>query len=354
MKIYIDGKDNLGWAIDSIRKNIKNSLIRSNIEEVNNLFKADIIHNIWWNKLLTINGIRLSFFLANFRFTKIFLKNILVTATNFIDPEEPNFQYFKEFNQMKRIAKAWIVPGTKQKMILEKMGLLCFFHPLDIDLKLFRPLGEANIRNEILCKYHIPAEKLQNRVVIGSFQRDSLGSDLTKPKWQKNPEFLVELLKDLPKDKFVLLLTAPRRHYVINKCKEYNIPYWYVGVETEEDNINDLSIKIEDMPNLYSLIDIYLVTSSSEGGPTTLLEALATKTLTLSTDVGCASDFLEPENIFSDKEKYKKALFNFIMAKDRKNQYRSYVEKGYEKCISLLNDQVVDRRLLSIYKEILD
>lgn len=52
MKVYINGKDGKGWAIDMLKKDFEKALIRLGISQTQNFIKADIIHNIWWNYFL--------------------------------------------------------------------------------------------------------------------------------------------------------------------------------------------------------------------------------------------------------------------------------------------------------------
>ena len=51
--------------------------------------------------------------------------------------------------------------------------------------------------------------------------------------------------------------------------------------------------RYEDMPQLYSMLDLYVVCSRLEGGPITILEALACEVPVVSTDVGIVRDMRE-------------------------------------------------------------
>ncbi len=337
MNIFFNGKDGKGWAIDTMRADFENALVRLNIARTKNFIKADIIHNIWWN-----------YFLTKTSFPLRFKKNIILSAVNFIDLENENYFLKKEFEKANSYASAWISPSEKQKRILGKYSENVFVLPYYIDFKLFNI--EHFEKQRILTKYNIPAELVKNKVIIGSFQRDSLGSDLSKPKWQKGPELLIDLLKDLPKDKFILLLSGPRRHFVIKECKKHNIPYFYIGQEMSGDDIEINGLPFREMPDLYRITDLYLVTSKSEGGPKAVLEAAAIKTNIFSTDVGLASDFLEKKNIFTDTVSYKKAVFDFTVNFDKNENIRiSDTEKQYERCINRCNYNTLDKKLEDIY-----
>lgn len=343
MQIYINGTDGGGWAIDMIRDDISSALQRLKINQTKNFLKADIIHNIWWNRILDLKYIHLRQ-----------KKNIILTAVNYIDLEDENYFMKERFYRVNPITTAWISPSTKQKRILEKHHKNVFFIPYYLNYDLFNYTKYINKKNEILAKFKIPKELVEGKVIIGSFQRDTVGNDLSKPKWQKGPELMINLLKNLPKDKYILLLASSRRHYVINECKKHGIPYYFLGKETNSDDIDINNLPLSKIPDLYSITDLYLVTSKSEGGPKAILEATAMKTFIFSTDVGLASDFLNPENVFTDTNKYKKAVSDFVNNFDLiKNKINSNIEEQYARSFALLNPNNLDKQLQNIYNRIL-
>ncbi len=339
MKVYINGKDGGGWAIDMIRKDTKNALERLGITQTKNIFKADIIHNIWWNYFINIKNFPLRF-----------KKNIILTAVNFIDLDDSNYFMKEKFITANKYANVWISPSEKQTKILRKYSKHVYTVPYYLDFNLFK--YSENIRKqEIYKKFNIPGKLFENKIIISSFQRDSIGNDLSKPKWQKGPELLIELLKDLPKEKFILLLAGPRRHFVLNECKKYNIPYHYIGKEMQEDDITVNSLSFDKMPDLYKITDLYLVTSKSEGGPKAIQEATSLKTPIYSTDVGYAKDFLNRSNVFTNYDIYKKAVYDFVENyNENKSKRKSELEEQYKRCINLCSYEVIDKKLEYIYK----
>ena len=60
-----------------------------------------------------------------------------------------------------------------------------------------------------------------------------------------------------------------------------------------------LMLPRETLNLLYNLLDLYLVTSRSEGGPRSLMEAAAAQCKVLSTRVGLAEDLLDPACIYA-------------------------------------------------------
>lgn len=350
IRIYIDGADNIGWSIDSDRKHIVDILnLSDSYEIVDSIKKADIIHNIWWNNIInTFPDI-----VAKKKYFFCRKPKVIVTCSNYIDPRLDKFDLHEEFKAIKKIADAWLCPSQKQLKILKGMGLKAFYFPFNVDHSVFKPVNKIT-KQAISALYEIDYEKIKNKIVIGSFQRDSLGNDLSKPKWQKDPDLLIYLLKDLPAEKYILLLAGPRRHYVINQCKKNNIPYCYIGDECVDDDLIKNALPIERMPLLYGLLDIYLITSKSEGGPKAAIEAAATKTFIMSTDVGLASDFIDNRFVFYDQNKYKKELTDFVMNyQNNQDQINQIIELNYKTFIEILDEENMRNLLSDIYYKVL-
>ena len=133
--------------------------------------------------------------------------------------------------------------------------------------------------------------------LVGSFQRDSEGKMLTFPKLIKGPDRFFEIIKHYweidNKKNMKVVLTGYRRNYIINKLTEQNIPYRYF----EKTNIESLN-------ELYNILDLYIVSSRTEGGPQSIVESAITKTPIISTDVGIASEILHEDSLFNMKKFY--------------------------------------------------
>ncbi len=140
--------------------------------------------------------------------------------------------------------------------------------------------------------------------LIGSFQRDSEGSNLLQPKLSKGPDQFIKIIEYLNKQhpNLTVVLTGWRRDFIINKLRSKNINFRYF------ENINT---KISN--ELYNCLDLYIVASRVEGGPMAILEAGLTKTPIISTDVGIASDILSSESIYN-MDNYKTAKPNIEYA----------------------------------------
>ena len=97
----------------------------------------------------------------------------------------------------------------------------------------------------------------KDEYLIGSFQRDTEGHDLTTPKLIKGPDIFIEILDSHYKknNNTTVVLTGKRRNYIINELERLNIRYKYFEM-----------INFENLNELYNILNLYLVTSRIEGG----------------------------------------------------------------------------------------
>ncbi len=149
-----------------------------------------------------------------------------------------------------------------------------------VDLEKFKFFDEMDRRIN-RKKYNIN----ENDFVIGSFQKDGIGWNLgNKPKLEKGPDIFIEILKRTKKLKknILVILTGPSRGFVINELKKHGIKYLYFK-----------NVEYEKLQNLYSLLDLYLITSREEGGPRSLLESMATGVPVISSKVGQCEEIIK-------------------------------------------------------------
>ena len=151
-------------------------------------------------------------------------------------------------------------------------------------------------------KYNLPKDKL----LLGSFQRDTEGGDLKSPKLEKGPDLFCDIAESL-QVKPHIILTGWRREYVLNRLKDKKISYSYFEM-ADVKAINDL----------YNCLDYYLITSRVEGGPQSLLEACACGTTVLSTKVGMATEVLPINFICANKQEFINNI-SFKICKDNKH-----------------------------------
>lgn len=342
-KVFVLGTDKVGWSIDNDRENIKHifSYI-DNIELTENIFVADVIYCVWYNILLSKKYLYLIKMLKKIKDVKI-----ITNITNDLGYDK-NMNNFNTLRSMD-IVDSWVVANKSTYVSLydkiEGIDNKKIYHiPYYVDdIKFHR----SQFNKKVLCKlFDIKYKEIKDKILIGSFQRDSEGKNLLEPKWQKGPEGLIEVMKDF-KDKAILILAGPRRHWIINECIKNEIPYIFAGDKSYIDNMED-DIKFNNSDDkyinlLYNLVDIYLVTSKSESGPKAILESSLSKTLILSTPVGLAPDMLH-NNLIMDVKDMRKNLIKIY------NKRSKYIKYNYNKVI----EQMDIRKLKKQYREIIE
>ncbi len=166
----------------------------------------------------------------------------------------------------------------------------------------------------------------QDSFLVGSFQRDTEGSDLISPKLIKGPDRFIEIVKyyEAKDSNFKVILTGKRRQFVINELERLNIEYLYFEMAN-----------FETLNELYNLIDLYVVSSRIEGGPQAIVECGITKTPIISTDVGFASDILATESIF-DMDNFSDAKPNVNYAFQKSLEIQ--IPDGFNKFIKMFSE----------------
>lgn len=218
----------------------------------------------------------------------------VICTIHHIDESKFGFTELEEFKQRDQFVDLYHVTSkiTFQKLSSvtnKKIVILPFWINENI---FFSMKNTQNLRD----KYNLDI----NQFLVGSFQRDSEGSNLLMPKLSKGPDRFVEIV-DYLNSKYpnlTVVLTGWRRDYIINELTTRNIKFRYFEkIDTVSSN------------ELYNCLDLYIVASRVEGGPMSILEAGITRTPIISTDVGIASKILSDESIFN-MNNYKNAKPN--------------------------------------------
>ncbi len=330
LRVKIIGRDYIGWSIDKDYKNIQQFCQSvSFVRVVSNPFAADVFIYVWqdlifhkryWGYLFLIKLYKL---INKPKKVISFITNDIRNQVNFVDKNWP--------------VDLWVSPATQITKFLEEKKFPALTIPFYVPTDIF---SRSTVKKEELIKaLNLNESFLANKILIGSFQRDSLGTDLNQPKWQKNPDLLIEILKTLPVNDFVLVLAGPRRHYLVKKCRELNLPFVFVGdssyFASNQDDILINNLNDETIAKLYNLIDLYIVNSQSEGGPKAILEAALSQTLICSTPVGLAEDFLHPDLIYT-KDKYTLIKDIFTKFKAKSVSLKAYRDYNYNRAKILL------------------
>ena len=177
--------------------------------------------------------------------------------------------------------------------------------PWWINNNIWSPLNKEKCRNQLGLN--------KDEFIIGSFQRDTEGSDLKTPKLEKGPDRFCDIIEEIYKTNKNLrvLLGGWRRQYIINRLNQAGIPHTYINMP-----------RLEILNIMYNSLDLYVVASRHEGGPQAIAECSATKTPIISTDVGCADYFLN-----------KDCIFNFPNFRNALTVAQEQVDENYNNCI---------------------
>lgn len=316
MKVFLLGRDGVGWSIDRDREYTARALEASGHRLVRNPVTADVVYCVWWNMLDWP------------RYRPLRFKRLVAVVTNDLAHQEDLFE------RIRPRVNVWVVANGGQAGFLAAHGITedAIRHsPFYVDEQLFRPA--AGTREELARAAGVDPDLVRDRFLIGSFQRDSLGADLTQPKWQKDPELLLAILERLPSEAVLLVLAGPRRHFVVGECRRRSIPYLFVGQEPDpdspRDDIADNTLGSERIAALWNLIDLYVVPSKSEGGPKAVFEAALSETPIVSTPVGIAADVLPDSLVFHDADEGAQ-LVRAWMGGRPPPDFAEFVEKAHE------------------------
>ena len=160
----------------------------------------------------------------------------------------------------------------------------------------------ARTRFKEICSKNITATitntspdiDLNDHIVVGSFQRDTEGSDLKTPKYEKGPDLFIESIKNVEnRENLLVLLGGWRRQYIISRLEELGIKYIYL----ERPPLQVINL-------MYDCLDLYIVSSRYEGGPQAIIECAYKKIPIISNDVGIARVILESGCVTSVKDTF--------------------------------------------------
>ena len=220
----------------------------------------------------------------NLDFVKKFKNKKIIYSQYHIEDASSKSQEMQKLKMVEPYIDAFHVISLETEAILKKItDKPIYYLPLWVNQNIWFYIKD---KDKLRNKYLIPNEDF----LIGSFQRDTEGSDLISPKLLKGPDIFIQIVKNIfaQNKNLRIILTGTRRQYVISELKKLNIPFNYFEMADFE------------MTNeLYNILDLYLITSRVEGGPQALVECGQTMTPIISTNVGIASQILAPESIFN-------------------------------------------------------
>ena len=198
MKIYIT-KIKESWIIDRIKKEWE---VYQNEFTTKNQFNADIL---WVIAPWAINQDKLH---------KKNKKKIVYSIYHVEDTSEESIE-LAQLRKIEEFVDAFHVISIETKEILMRLTTKpIYFLPLWVNQNIW---FEKDNKSEIRKKYGFNSKQY----LIGSFQRDTEGSDLVSPKLVKGPDIFLEIVNKLyEKNKNIsIVLTGTRRQYINFRVK---------------------------------------------------------------------------------------------------------------------------------------
>ena len=151
--------------------------------------------------------------------------------------------------------------------------------------------------------------------LIGSFQRDTEGSDLVSPKLEKGPDIFLKKIIEISKFKKIhILLGGYRRNYIIKHLKINNIGFTYY----EKPSLEFINL-------MYCALDLYVISSREEGGPQSLFESSFLGVPYITTKCGQYNLFSNNCNLYSVDEKITQDKLNDVYNSTEVIQKRSEI-----------------------------
>lgn len=263
MRVYLnDPKES--WIVDRIRKEWYEENPSTTTESVDDCDILWIVAPWQWGAI-----------------DQNILKSKKVVCTiHHIVPNKFNQNNLNEFLYRDQFVNAYIVPNKYTKRMVKQLTN----KPVKIieywfNSKLWAPLDKDE------CRKALSIDK--DRYVIGSFQRDTEGSDLISPKLEKGPDLFCDYVEKISSQKTLVLLGGWRRQYIINRLNKSGIDYKYIE-----------KAPIETIKKMYAACDLYVVSSRFEGGPQALFEAAAMRVPIISNPVGISESVLTKQCVF--------------------------------------------------------
>lgn len=266
-----------GWVIDEIGRTLR--------REIGDRYLIHIGRDYRGYRGVTLHFGSTPLYLKRRRFLKVHPSNrLLFTWTHGLPSNpDPNIQQQIALlpEGVARAERVHVWTTTARDFLLgQGVGPEKVVHiPLGVDAQTFRPPAPAE-RAAARARLGIP----EGAICIGSFQKDSPGWDNSsrEMKWIKGPDVLADALERLAGQyRLFVLLTSPARGYLISRLERAGIPYRH-----------DVLASPAELPPYYHALDLYLITSRDEGGPMSLLEAMASGVPVVSTRMGMPKDVI--------------------------------------------------------------
>ena len=325
IQIITDGYD---WVVSEISKSLSSEIARKGLARVS----ANPFFHFSRNKLLHFNSVPVP---------RRYKTNRVLATWYHVNQDDPRLTQMQEVaSRIDRLHPT--AQKTKQTLIQhgfpeDKIRVV----PMGIDLNLFSSSSPETIKRT-RESLGIPTEAF----VIGSFQKDGDGwGEGMNPKLIKGPDVFCDVIERLAKDLPVhVLLSGPSRGYVKARLTKANVPFTHRFLNA-----------YQEVNTLYQALDVYLISSRTEGVPLALLESWATGTPLVSTRVGMVADVAKDDKtaLLADIEDRDKLTFAIRRLFENPTLRQNLITQGLEEVKPYGWEVLIDRYWSELYKPLL-
>jgi len=221
------------------------------------------------------------------------------------------------------------------------------------------------IKNEMLT-YGVPEEKIRvidNGIDLTRF-RDTISPETVKEEFRLKKEVtIIGTIGNLGDEKgHVYLLRAARN--IVKYVK--SVKFLFIGDGPLRGDLENEATQLgigdhiiftgfrTDIPNLLSIMDIFVLPSVKEGLPMVLLEAMAAKKPVIATRVGAIPRVVDNGNGIlvepRDAEGLEKAIVSLLTNEEKR---RKYASAGFETVRTQFSSERMSSEYFDLYRELL-
>lgn len=154
---------------------------------------------------------------------------------------------------------------------------------------------------------------------------------------------------------------------IVKSLKDTNIPLVVVGKKTKyfqkitnfiqknkmEKQVHFLEgVSMDELAVIYKLADIFVYPSFFEGFGIPVIEALFSKTVTITSNTSCLPEAGGPHSVYIDPDNYLDIQSKIKFLWDNESERKRRADKGFE-FVQKFNDEPIAKQLMNLYMKII-
>ena len=250
---------------------------------------------------------------------------VVSTVHHWVDDEMYNELYpnFIESNYIITDSDEW-----KDKLIKNGIKIPIQTIPAFVDKKFFKKVSHRK----------------NDKIALGTFCMIH-GNPENDRKGVKHLIALSKYIKEQNlQDKFKFVISGDGWSEIIKQINNYNIEVEY------EPLLSD-----DEMPKMYAKLDFYLMLSDVEGGPFSVMEAMAERVMVISNNIGIVKDIgIDKQNIaIIDNSNSKQILDTILYYYNNKEEYNKIINDAYKVALNHTPEKVYSK-YIDIFNSLID